>query len=127
MVKAALPYLGRGSSIVNTGSETGLQGQQTIGRRFGYQGRNSCLHQSIGSNADRSWHPGPIWTPFNVADKDVEEVSPFDAKTPLNRPGNSEEVAPAFSFLAAEQRSRYLAREIISVMGGVTWYERTAA
>jgi NAD(P)-dependent dehydrogenase (short-subunit alcohol dehydrogenase family) len=64
--------------------------------------------------------PGPIWTSFNVADKDAEEVSSFGAKTPLNRPGQPEEVAPAFIFLASEQCSSYVTGEILSVMGGTT-------
>ncbi|HEY1578000.1 MAG TPA: SDR family oxidoreductase [Terracidiphilus sp.] len=126
MVKAALPHLRRGSSIVNTGSETGLEGSKQL---VDYSATKGAIHAFTKALAQMLVErgirvncvaPGPIWTPFNVADKDAEEVSSFGAKTPLNRPGQPEEVAPAFIFLVSEQCSSYVTGEILSVMGGTT-------
>lgn len=126
MVKAALPHMVRGSVIINTGSETGLEGSQQL---VDYSATKGAIHaftkalsqmlleRGIRVNAVA---PGPIWTPFNVADKDAKDVKQFGSKTPLKRPGQPEEVAPAYIFLASDQCSSYISGEIISVMGGVT-------
>lgn len=126
MVKAALPHLGRGSAIINTGSETGLEGSKQL---IDYSATKGAIHaftkalsqmlidRGIRVNAVA---PGPIWTPFNVADKEAKDVSRFGSKTPLHRPGQPEEVAPAYIFLASEQCSSYISGEVLSVMGGVT-------
>jgi NAD(P)-dependent dehydrogenase (short-subunit alcohol dehydrogenase family) len=126
MVKAALPHLRRGSAIVNTGSETGLEGSKQL---VDYSATKGAIHAFTKALAQMLIErgirvncvaPGPIWTPFNIADKDAEEVSKFGSKTPLSRPGQPEEVAPAFIFLASEQCSSYISGEILSVMGGTT-------
>jgi NAD(P)-dependent dehydrogenase (short-subunit alcohol dehydrogenase family) len=126
MVKAALPHLRSGSAIVNTGSKTGLEGSKQL---VDYSATKGAIHAFTKALAQMLIErgirvncvaPGPIWTPFNVADKDAEDVSKFGSKTPLNRPGQPEEVAPAFIFLASEQCSSYISGEILSVMGGTT-------
>ena len=49
--------------------------------------------------------PGPVWTPLNVADKEPEEVEKHGADTPMKRPGQPEEIAPAFVFFASNADS----------------------
>lgn len=63
-----------------------------------------------------------MWTPLNAADsgRSPEEVSTFGQKSPIGRPAQPEEVAPAYVFLASEADSRYITGEIINVMGGTT-------
>jgi NAD(P)-dependent dehydrogenase (short-subunit alcohol dehydrogenase family) len=64
--------------------------------------------------------PGPIWTPLNVADKSAEEVAKHGADTPMKRPGQPEEVAPAFVFFASETDSSYITGEVLTLLGGET-------
>jgi NAD(P)-dependent dehydrogenase (short-subunit alcohol dehydrogenase family) len=118
--------LHKGSAIVNTGSETGLKGSKQL---VDYSATKGAIHAFTKALAQMLVErgirvncvaPGPIWTPFNIADKDAKEVASFGSKTPLNRPGQPEEVAPAFVFLASEQCSSYINGEVISVMGGIT-------
>ena len=62
--------------------------------------------------------PGPIWTPLIPASFDEEKVDEFGADVPLGRPGQPEEVAPAYVFLASEADSSYVNGQIIHVNGG---------
>src|ERR671914_48696 len=64
--------------------------------------------------------PGPIWTPLNVADKDAKKVAEHGAGTPMERPGQPEEVAPAFVFFASNADSSYITGEILTLLGGET-------
>ncbi len=64
--------------------------------------------------------PGPIWTPLNVADKEGEDVAKHGEDTPMRRPGQPEEVAPAFVFFASNVDSSYITGEVLTVLGGDT-------
>jgi NAD(P)-dependent dehydrogenase (short-subunit alcohol dehydrogenase family) len=62
--------------------------------------------------------PGPVWTPLNPADKQAEQVAKFGSQTPMKRPAQPEEIAPAFVFLASPQTSSYITGEILPIIGG---------
>jgi NAD(P)-dependent dehydrogenase (short-subunit alcohol dehydrogenase family) len=62
--------------------------------------------------------PGPVWTPFNPADKDEERIANFGGQTPMKRPAQPEEIAPAFVFLAAPSCSSYITGEVLPIIGG---------
>jgi NAD(P)-dependent dehydrogenase (short-subunit alcohol dehydrogenase family) len=62
--------------------------------------------------------PGPVWTPLNPGDRDSEGVSNFGGETPMKRPAQPEEIAPAFVFLAAPSCSSYITGEILPIIGG---------
>ncbi|NLG62384.1 MAG: SDR family oxidoreductase, partial [Candidatus Cloacimonetes bacterium] len=62
--------------------------------------------------------PGPVWTPLNPADIPAEKVPEFGASTPMGRPAQPEEVAPAYVFLAAPSMSSYISGEVLPVLGG---------
>jgi hypothetical protein len=62
--------------------------------------------------------PGPVWTPFNPADRPAEKVKKFGAQTPMGRAAQPEEIAPAFVFLAAPSCSSYITGEILPIIGG---------
>jgi NAD(P)-dependent dehydrogenase (short-subunit alcohol dehydrogenase family) len=66
--------------------------------------------------------PGPVWTPLNPADEGAtkDEIKNFGEKTPMERPAQPEEIAPAYVFLASEADSSYITGIILPVMGGET-------
>lgn len=64
--------------------------------------------------------PGPVWTPLNPSDQAPEKVAEFGKKTPMERPAQPKELAPAYVFLASEADSSFITGEILTVMGGKT-------
>lgn len=61
--------------------------------------------------------PAPVWTPLNPSDKESKN-SKFGGDTPMKRPAQPEEIAPAYIFLASPQCSSYLTGEILPIIGG---------
>ncbi len=126
MVKAALPHLKAGGAIVNTGSITGLEGSKQLIDYSATKGAinafTKALAQSLIEKKIRvnCVAPGPVWTPLNVADKEAEKVAQHGADTPLKRPAQPEEVAPAFVFFASEADSSYITGEVLTLLGGET-------
>jgi NAD(P)-dependent dehydrogenase (short-subunit alcohol dehydrogenase family) len=64
--------------------------------------------------------PGPVWTPLNVADKPAEEAARHGADTPMKRPAQPEEIAPAYVFFASQGDSSYITGEVLTLLGGDT-------
>ena len=62
--------------------------------------------------------PGPIWTPLIPASFEAEHVAKFGTDTPMKRPGQPNEVAPCFVFLASEDAS-YMTGQVLHPNGGV--------
>jgi NAD(P)-dependent dehydrogenase (short-subunit alcohol dehydrogenase family) len=128
LVKAALPHLKAGSAIIVTGSETGFEGPEMLPDYSGTKGAIHTLTKSFAKMlAERGIRvncvaPGPVWTPLNLADtgNPPEKVKSFGEKTPLKRPAQPEELAPAYVFLASDADSSYITGEVLAVMGGGT-------
>jgi NAD(P)-dependent dehydrogenase (short-subunit alcohol dehydrogenase family) len=128
LVKAALPHLHAGSSIIVTGSETGFEGPEQLPDYAATKGAIHTLTKVLAKQlAERGVRvncvaPGPVWTPLNPADEGAtpEKVATFGQKTPLGRPAQPEELAPAYVFLASDADSSYVTGEILAVMGGGT-------
>jgi NAD(P)-dependent dehydrogenase (short-subunit alcohol dehydrogenase family) len=123
LVRAALPHLGDGASIINTGSVTGVRGHKTL---LDYAATKGALHamtfsfaQALAERGIRvnAVAPGPIWTPLIPASFDADKVAAFGADTLLERPGQPAEVAPAYVFLASEDAS-YITGQVIHINGG---------
>ena len=107
LAKAAVPRMKPGSSIIMTGSITGIEGSKQL---LDYAMTKGGIHaftralsghlipKGIRVNAVA---PGPVWTPLNPADKQADQVAEFGAKTPMKRPAQPEEIAPAYVFLAS--------------------------
>ena len=126
MARAALRHMKAGAAIVNCGSITGLQGSKHL---LDYSATKGAIHaftKSLAQNlVERKIRvncvsPGPVWTPLNVADKPADEAGEHGAKTPMERPAQPEEVAPAFVFFASNADSSYITGEVLTLLGGET-------
>lgn len=126
MAKAAVPHLKAGGAIVNTGSITGLQGSKAL---LDYSATKGAIHAFTKSLAQNLVEkrirvncvaPGPVWTPLNVADQKAEKVAEFGSDTPMKRPAQPEEIAPAYVFFASEVDSSYVTGEVLTLLGGET-------
>jgi NAD(P)-dependent dehydrogenase (short-subunit alcohol dehydrogenase family) len=126
MTKAALPHLREGSAIVNTGSITGLEGSKKLLDYAATKGAIHAFTKSLAQNlVDRGIRvncvaPGPVWTPLNPSDKKAKDVAKFGADTPMKRPAQPEEIAPAFVYFASEVDSSYVTGEVLTLLGGDT-------
>lgn len=124
LAKAAVPHMKPGSAIVMTGSVTGMLGSKNL---LDYSMTKGGIHAFTRSLAmqlvDKGIRvncvaPGPVWTPLNPADRNAEGVAKFGGQTPMRRPAQPEEIAPAFVFLAAPSCSSYITGEILPIIGG---------
>ena len=124
--KAALRHLGPGGTIINTGSITGLEGSAHLLDYSATKGAINAFTKSLAQNlVERGIRvncvaPGPVWTPLNPADKPPEKVAHFGEKTPMKRPAQPEEIAPAYVYFASEADSSYVTGEVLTLLGGET-------
>jgi len=126
MVKAAISHLKAGGVIINTGSITGLEGEKTL---LDYSATKGAIHAFTKSLAQQlvtkqirvnAVAPGPVWSPLNPASKTADEVVKFGADTPMKRPGQPEEIAPAYVFFASNADSSFITGEVLTLLGGGT-------
>lgn len=123
MAQAALPYLREGDAIVNTGSIVGLVG---LGILVDYTATKGAIHaftKSLALNLGKrgirvnAVIPGPVWTPNIPGTMPKEEVENFGHEVALGRPGQPEELAPAYVLLASSDGS-FMTGALVEVTGG---------
>ncbi|WP_042163207.1 SDR family oxidoreductase [Paenibacillus gorillae] len=123
MVKAALPHLPAGSTIVNTSSDTAYSGMANMIDYTATKGaivsftRSLSLSLSASGIRVNAVAPGPIWTPLIPSAFTAEETRTFGTEVPMRRPGQPFELAPAYVWLASDDSS-YVSGQIIFVNGG---------
>lgn len=123
LVKAALPHLKEGARIINTTSVTAYQGSPHLIDYSASKGAIVSFTRSLAQAlAPRkimvnAVAPGPIWTPLIPASFPEDKVAEFGANTPLGRPGQPDEVAPCYVFLATEGAS-YMTGQVLHPNGG---------
>jgi NAD(P)-dependent dehydrogenase (short-subunit alcohol dehydrogenase family) len=124
MAQATIPHMKPKSSIVMTGSVTGLLGNKSLLDYSMTKGGIHAFARSLSTHLiPRGIRvnvvaPGPVWTPLNPADKAPDQIVEFGSDTEMKRPAQPEEIAPAYVFLAAPTMSSYITGEIIPILGG---------
>ncbi|MBS4538427.1 SDR family oxidoreductase [Clostridium sp. D2Q-11] len=124
VTQASLPYLKKGSTIINTASITAYEGHKLLIDYSATKGAIVTFTRSLSlSLIDKGIRvnavaPGPIWTPLIPSSFSAERVKTFGLDTPMKRAGQPFELAPAYVYLASEDSS-YVSGQVIHVNGGV--------
>jgi NAD(P)-dependent dehydrogenase (short-subunit alcohol dehydrogenase family) len=126
LTQAAVPHLKEGSAIINCTSETMYAGSKHLLDYSATKGAITAFTRSLALNlVDKGIRvngvaPGPIWTPLNpFGGTDPQKVPEFGKDTPMGRPGQPNEVAPSFLFLACADSS-YMTAQVLHPDGGDT-------
>lgn len=123
MSKYALPLLKKGSAIINTTSITAYHGNPKLMDYSATKGAILAFTRSLSINLSpkgirvNAVAPGPVWTPLIVSSFKEEDIKSFGKDTPMQRPGQPNEIAPAYLFLASEDAS-YISGQVIHPNGG---------
>ena len=124
LVQSALPHLGEGAAIINCTSVTMYEGSKELLDYSSTKGAITAFTRSLSENLIEKGirvnavAPGPIWTPLNpCGGASPEKLENFGENTPMGRPGQPNEVAPSFLFLACEDSS-YMSGQVLHPNGG---------
>jgi NAD(P)-dependent dehydrogenase (short-subunit alcohol dehydrogenase family) len=126
ITKDALPHLGEGSAIINTGSVNGLRGNKSL---LDYSAAKGAVHALTMSLSQQLLPrgirvncvaPGPVWTPLIPATMPEEKVDSFGAQAPIGRAASPDEIAPSYVFFASDRLSSYYSGQVLAPTGGET-------
>jgi NAD(P)-dependent dehydrogenase (short-subunit alcohol dehydrogenase family) len=128
LARAALKHMKAGASIIATSSVTGILGSSKLPDYSSTKGAINAFTKTLAQNVVEKGirvnavAPGPVWTPLNPADQGMtpDKVAEFGKQSPMGRPAQPEELAPAYVFLASNADSSYITGTILQVMGGET-------
>ena len=122
-VKAALPHMAKGSSIINTASITAYDGNKTLLDYSSTKGAIVSFTRSLSLNLEEKGirvnavAPGPIWTPLIPASYDAQKTASHGSTSQMKRAGQPNEVAPCYVFLASDDAS-YMSGQVLHPNGG---------
>ncbi|MDX2096190.1 MAG: SDR family oxidoreductase [Leptolyngbyaceae cyanobacterium bins.59] len=123
LTKAALRHLQEGSTIINTTSVTAYKGNPSLLDYSSTKGAIVAFTRSLAQSLIEKGirvngvAPGPVWTPLIPSTFPEEKVASFGKQVPMQRPGQPEEIAPCYVFLASDDSS-YMAGQILHPNGG---------
>lgn len=123
IIKAAIPHLKKGSSIINTASVTAFRGSDHLVDYSATKGAIVSLTRSLSKQLIKKGiyvnavAPGPIWTPLIASTFSAKEVKKFGTNTPIGRAGQPSEISPCYVFLASDDSS-YMSGQILHPNGG---------
>ncbi|QUT05108.1 SDR family oxidoreductase [Sphingobium phenoxybenzoativorans] len=124
LIQSARPHLKSGAAIINCTSVTMYQGSKELLDYSSTKGAITAFTRSLSENLIgegirvNAVAPGPIWTPLNpCGGASPDKLEHFGESTPMGRPGQPNEVAPAFLFLACEDAS-YMSGQVLHPNGG---------
>ena len=128
LARAALRHMKPGAAIIATSSETGIKGSKELPDYSATKGAINAFTKTLAMQLiDRQIRvnaiaPGPVWTPLNPSDSGMtaKEAAEFGSDSPMKRPAQPEELAPAYVFLASNADSSYITGTVLQVMGGET-------
>lgn len=124
LVRAALPHMRAGASIINTASIQAYQPSAFILDYAATKGAIVAFTKGLAPKAIEQGvrvncvAPGPVWTPLIAESFEGEKLQRFGAQSPMKRPAQPAELAPAYVFLASAEAS-YINAEVLSVTGGM--------
>ncbi|MHB8747263.1 MAG: SDR family oxidoreductase [Gammaproteobacteria bacterium] len=123
MVKAVLPHMQSGGRIINTTSVTAYRGSPGLLDYSATKGAIVAFTRSLSLALEEcgilvnAVAPGPVWTPLIPASFDAKKVSEFGSDTPMKRPGQPDEIAPCYVFLASTESS-FMSGHVLHPNGG---------
>jgi NAD(P)-dependent dehydrogenase (short-subunit alcohol dehydrogenase family) len=128
LARAALRHMKPGAAIIATSSITGIRGSKQMPDYSATKGAINAFTKALAMElVERQIRvnavaPGPVWTPLNPADtgSTAKEAAEFGADSPMKRPAQPEELAPAYVFLASNADSSYITGTVLQVTGGET-------
>jgi NAD(P)-dependent dehydrogenase (short-subunit alcohol dehydrogenase family) len=128
LVRHAVPVMKPGSTIIATSSSTSFEGSEMLPDYSATKGAINAFTKALSMQLiDRGIRvnavaPGPVWTPLNPSDEGLpaDKVAKFGSGSPMGRPAQPEEVAPAYVFLASDADSSFITGIVLQVMGGET-------
>ena len=123
LTKAALPHMAEGSSIINTTSVTAYKGSPGQVDYAATKGAIVAFTRSLAMQLVKrkirvnAVAPGPVWTPLIPASYPAEKTAHHGQAVPMERPGQPDEIAPSYIFLASGDAS-YMTGQVLHPNGG---------